>query len=536
MTAFEARARMQLNKGLVWTALLLGAMVFGFYMASNAPLLVLGMAGVGWMGSLPYHARLSAILGLTTYGSALMVPLMPGRPFMWELAAIFGWSGSVVLLILRRYAPDFGENVRRYQWILLSTLLYVVVLFYLMRTHGFGFRVMGGDRMGGRVYLQQIACASFPLVFMMVRFGEAEFVKLFIVHLGLSLTFVISDLALAAGAKFMWVFYVLDVANDSINFEIAAQSAGIRRFQSFAFVSTAALQWVLVLVPLRKLFSASAIWLIPLLLAILGIGLPGGHRGVLILLTGVFFFSMWAQRVWTSTRLTLFGGMAALVLAGAYGFGSDLPLPAQRTLTLLPGINLDPMAVADAQSTYYGRLTMRSVGVSLMPHYFLRGRGFGPATEPVPFEAYDPYGVIAEHVNRGTFYSGPVGMMVNTGLPGTLCLLGLVGAVTVTAARSLRYIRKHGAEDRFLRVVCVNASLWMVNVLVFLFVHGDAEFAMNTFGLHAGLVMACDWALRIRERKAQAAAQAMAALNPVVVPPPAPRRRMSDMIARPSVT
>jgi hypothetical protein len=76
----------------------------------------------------------------------------------------------------------------------------------------------------------------------------------------------------------------------------------------------------------------------------------------------------------------------------------------------------------------------------------------------------------------------------------------------------------------------------MVNVLVFLFVHGDAEFAMNTFGLHAGLVMACDWALRIRERKAQAAAEAMAALNPVVVPPPAPRRRMSDMIARPSVT
>ena len=190
---------MQVQKGLVWATLLLGAMVFGFFMASETMLLVLAVAGVGWLVTLPNHVRLSAVLGITTFGSALMVPLMPGRPFVWEAAGILGWSGVVVLLVMKRYAADFGVVLRRYRWPLLATLGYVLVLLYLMRTHGLALRVFGGDRMGGRVYLQQVACASFPLVFLMVRFSEVDFVRLFVVHLLMSVTFVVSDVALAVG-------------------------------------------------------------------------------------------------------------------------------------------------------------------------------------------------------------------------------------------------------------------------------------------------------------------------------------------------
>ena len=129
MTAIEAR--MQVQKGFVWIGLLLGAVVFGFYMASNTPLLILGAAGIGWLGTLPYHARLCAVLGITTYGSALMAPLMPGRPFVWEIAALLGWSGIVILVALRKYSSEFGENFRKYRWILLLSLGYVLVLMYM---------------------------------------------------------------------------------------------------------------------------------------------------------------------------------------------------------------------------------------------------------------------------------------------------------------------------------------------------------------------------------------------------------------------
>lgn len=503
MTAIEAR--MQVHKGFVWIALLLGAVIFGFYLASNTPLLILAAAGLGWLGTLPYHARLCAVLGMTTYGSAMMVPLMPGRPFVWEIAALLGWSGVVILVALRRYSSDFGENFRRYRWILLLTLGYVIVLLYLMRTHGLGLRVMGGDKMGGRVYIQQLACASFPLVFAMLQFTEGHLVRLFTIHLLLSLTFIVSDAALALGSELWWVFYFLDLATDAISFEMGSEATGIRRFQSFAFVSVAMLQLLLIKVPLRRIFSGSAIWLVPTLLLIIGIGLPGGHRGVLVLLGGLLLMCSWAQRIWSTVRVT---GVFLLFLLGlvfVYAIGSQLPLAAQRTLAVLPGIKLDSVAVEDARSTLDGRITMREIGIRLIPYYLWRGRGFGPASEPVPYQGHDPYGIITEHVNLGRFYNGPIGLLVNTGIPGVVCLMGFIFATTGIAFRTLFYIRRQGAEDTFLRFACVNSSLWVVHVAVFIFLHGDAEFAMNTFGLHSGIVIASDWAIRGREKRARLA-------------------------------
>jgi len=494
-------SQMQVQKGLVWVTLLLGAMVFGFFMASETMLLVLAVAGVGWLVTLPNHARLSAVLGVTTFGSALMVPLLPGRPFVWEAAGILGWSGVVVMVVMKRYADDIGVVMRRYRWPLLATLGYVLVLLYLMRTHGLALRVFGGDRMGGRVYLQQVACASFPLVFLMVRFSEVDFVRLFVVHLLMSVTFVVSDAALAVGGGAMWVFYFLDLANDALLFEFGSEATGIRRFQSFAFVSVALMQGLLTWVPLRKAFTLSSMWILPATGLIVGVGLPGGHRGVLLLLGGLLVVCAWAQRVWTPLRLLMVSGLGMLLLLPAYVVAPQLPLAAQRTLAALPGIQLDQLAVDDARTTLEGRATMREVGLKLVPSYLLRGRGFGPSTEPVPFTGHDPWGIITEHVNLGRFYNGPVGLLVNTGIPGTVCLMGLLISGTVVALRTLTYVRRHGAEDAFTRVACVNAAYWVVQVGVFVFLHGDAEFAMNTFGLHLGLVMAFDWSLALRGMK-----------------------------------
>jgi hypothetical protein len=532
MTALEAR--MQVQTGLVWIALLLGAVIFGFYMTSNAPLLILAVAGIGWLGTLPYHGRLCAILGITTYGSALMVPLMPGRPFVWEVAALLGCSGIFVTFALRKYSPEFTLNLRRYRWIVLGAVGYALVLLYLMRTHGLGLRMTGGDRMGGRVYIQQLACSSFPIIFAMIQFPEKTLLRLFTIHLFLSATFILSDLALALGPEMFWVFYVLDLANDAINFEMGSEVTGIRRFQSFSFVAIAMLQLVLILVPLRKIFSSSAIWLVPLLFMIAGLGLPGGHRGVLVLLGGILLIASWSQGIWSVVRITGMSLITAILLAFVYAIGDSLPLAAQRTLAVLPGIQLDSVAVEDARNTLGGRSTMREVGKTLIPYYLWRGRGFGPASEPVPFYGFDQYGTVSEHVNYGRFYNGPIGLMVNTGVPGTLCLLGLIAATTLVSFRILRYCRRNGVEDRFLRFACVNGSTYIVNVFIFLFLHGDSEFAMNTFGLQSGLVLATDWALRSRERNALASAAAKASAASAAGPQKPYRRPSTALMPRPS--
>jgi hypothetical protein len=513
MTAIEAR--MQVQKGFLWVLILVAAVIFGFYMAVDSPLLILASAGLGWLATLPYHGRLSAILAITTYGSAFMLPMINGRPFLWEVAAMLGWSGFVITFALRRYDIEFRENLSRYKWAILAAVGYTLVLLYLMRTHGFGIRVFGGDRVGGRVYLQQIACSIFPILFCALRFPEASLVRLFVIHLLLSFTFMISDLALAGGSELWWVFYFLDLANDAISFEMGSVAGGIRRFQSFTIVSVALFQLLLILNPMRNFFNRKALPMILALGLIVGLGLPGGHRGVLVMFVGLWLTCAWAQRVFSVPRVMILGAASILLIGSFYVVGKSLPLAAQRTLTVLPGIELDGVAVEDARATLEGRLALRATGLSLVPNYLWRGRGFGPSTEPVPFYGFDPYGVITESVNNGRFYNGPIGLAVNTGLAGTICLLGFLAAVTRQAYNCLSYIRRHGAEDRFSRLACVIASLWIVQVVVFLFLHGDAEFAMNTFGLLAGLVLACEWSLRKRVQPEVA---------PVEVEAPSPRR------------
>jgi hypothetical protein len=102
------------------------------------------------------------------------------------------------------------------------------------------------------------------------------------------------------------------------------------------------------------------------------------------------------------------------------------------------------------------------------------------------------------HVDNGIFYNGTIGLLVNTGLPGTVFLFMLIIGGSVLSYRILMRIRRHGAEDEFLRLAGLTAALWTANVVSFVFLHGDAETALRAFALPAGLLIACDWHMRRR--------------------------------------
>ena len=88
--------------------------------------------------------------------------------------------------------------------------------------------------------------------------------------------------------------------------------------------------------------------------------------------------------------------------------------------------------------------------------------------------------------------------MVNTGLIGTCFMLLFLLASTVVATKVILHLRKHGVDDDFSRVSCIIACLWMANVVAFILLHGDSEYAMKTFSLQAGLLITCQYMLRDR--------------------------------------
>ncbi len=483
--------RQQQFERLLWFgAALFAVFVFALLMVSNEFLLVLAVGGVLWLALLPYHSRLASSIALVTFASAFMVPGFPGRPFVWEFASLLGWSGAVITFALRRYSPDFPKIFRQNRWLFIWGFFYVCALVFTMRMRGTGLRIFGGERMGGRVYFQQVSVAVFPVLFMMVPFSPNQLVKLYLWQCVLSLSFIVSDLALASGSSMYWLLNFLELSNDSLSFEVASMTQGFRRFQSLASVSLAFFQLLLVLVPIRDFINRRAWITLPPVVLLLGLGFLGGHRALLVMISLTFLGVGWAQRVFTPPRVMILSLLLTFALTTAYLVGDRLPLAAQRALTILPGIHLDPFAEQDAAATLHGRTLMRNAGMRLIPHFLWIGRGFGQTdTVQAQWMTDDPN--VNSQIESGTFYNGPVGLMVNTGLAGGVSMMAFIACGAFLAIRILKRVRQIGCESPFRRLCCVVAALYLTHTFVFTFLHGDSQFAMLLFALQTGLLVAC---------------------------------------------
>ena len=480
----------------------LGALFTGFYLASSKFTLALAVVSLAWLVLLPYHAKLAAYLSITTFSSALILPYFPGRPYMWEFAAVLAWSGLMITISLRRYAPDAAQYVRENRWLFIGIILYCAVLLMTMVERGFGLRIMGTDQMGGRFYFQQLMCAIFPVLFVLVRFPETTLLRLYYLQCLLTLTFLVSDFVFSLGGGSLFgLLQFFELPGDAANFERQAQQFGIRRFQSLSVVGQGLILLILVFHRLEDFFSRKAIYLIPLSAAVFGLGLLSGHRYLSLILIIAVLFIAFTQRFYTIKNMLISAGAIGMVLIPLILFANKLPLSAQRALSYIPGIRIHHHARVNGTATLETRRILRDVGFQMIPQYFWIGRGFMMPSRDYS-HIWDPT-YITMHVNQGKFYNGFIGLMVNTGIFGTLAMLIFLAAGSHLAYSIMSHLREYGCHDGFARMSCIVASVWMANIIAFLIFHGDSEFAMKTFSLQAGLLIACKRCLDYRQGEAE---------------------------------
>jgi len=504
--------RIRFHRTLWYGIMLLAALSLGGFLASDQFLVAFMVGGTLWLATLPYHAHIALLLTVTTFSSALIVPFMPGRPYVWEGAALLAWTGMIVLLMVRRNAPDMWATVRANRWIFIGSLVYCVVLVITMLVRGFGLRILGSGQAGGRFYIQQLLCAVFPLLFAALQTNEKTLVKLLGVQYLLTGTFLVADFAFTFGGVLAPALYFVELPVDAASFEYQSMRFGIRRFQSLALVSMGFFFLLLLFNHTRDFVGRKAVWLLPLTAIVLVVGLMSGHRVVLVTTGFVMIFCVYAQRFFTIRNQLL----ALLVLLPAfalvYGLAHRMPLAAQRAVAFLPGISIENTARADAVGTMTVRRTMFRIGMQMIPEYFWVGRGFARYLDEYS-RLYDPTGTMA-HINQGVFYNGFVGLMVNTGVFGTAGMLLFIFGGTRVCWQIIRHLRTYGCEDIFSRACSVTAGIWMGSVISFIFLHGDSEYAMKTFSLQAGVLILSHRLLRQRLEDGAAAPEAEA--NPAV--------------------
>lgn len=501
MNAIDAGLQFQ---KFVWLGIImLGAIMVGALLAQGLTELVL-LVSIGlWMLLLPYHASLAIVIAVVTFNSALIMPL-PGRPYWWEVAAVMGWTGIVITIALRRYSRDTAAILNRNGWLLFGMMIYCLNLLVIMKFRGVGFRLFGGGQIGGRLYVQQLLCAVFPLLFALKAPSEALLVRLFSWQCILASSFLVSDFVFSyGGTSSFGLLYLFELPNDGFNFENQSAQLGIRRFQSLFLVGQAMILLLLTRRNLSDFARARSLWLWPFALGLLGMGTLGGHRYLIVFLGILFVVCAWSQRFLTMQRVVVTSLVTAVTLIGLYTFAGSLPLAAQRAVSVLPGIEISRIARDDGDVTWRGRQELRRLGWEMAPSYRLLGRGFRK-NESLG-GGYDPFAGVRE---PDTFFNGFIGLLVNTGLPGTFSMLLFLTAGCFSSLRIVRMLRTLPSYDSFARLCSVISAHFVASTLIFIFLHGDSEFGLRSFALPAGMLMVAEYRLRLRIRLAAEARSA----------------------------
>ncbi len=489
----------------VWLGIImLGAIVVGALLAQGLSELVL-LVGLGlWLLLLPYHASLATIVAVATFNSALIMPL-PGRPYWWEAAAVMGWTGIVITIALRRSSRETAAIINRNGWMLFGMMIYCLNLIVIMKFRGVGFRIFGGGQIGGRLYVQQLLCSVFPLLFAIKAPSEALMVRLFSWQCILAGSFLVSDFVFSFGGTSVFgLLYLFELPNDGFNFENQSAHHGIRRFQSLFLVGQAMILLLLTFRSMSDFARARSAWLWPVALSLLGLGTLGGHRYLIVFLGILFVVCAWSQRFFTMQRVIVASLATAVTLVCLYTFAGSLPFAAQRAVSVLPGIEVSRVARDDGDVTWRGRQELRRLGWEMAPAYRLLGRGFRK-NESLG-GGYDPFAGVRE---PDTFFNGFIGLLVNTGWPGTGSMMIFLAAGCLCSLRIIRMLRTLPEYDSFDRLCSVISAHFIASTLIFIFLHGDSEFGLRSFALPAGMLIVAEHRLRLRLRlRLELAAQA----------------------------
>ncbi|MCB1126564.1 MAG: hypothetical protein KDM81_08720, partial [Verrucomicrobiae bacterium] len=500
MSASAGDVRLQFQL-LFWYGVITVAMLItGMLLAANLYAIAFLLGAFGWLITLPYHAGISLVLSTICFRAAFIIPFMPGRPYLWEVGALLAWTGVPLLLLLRKYPADTGYVIQSNRWLFGGLILYCLTLFATMFYRGVGLNVLGSSTGGGRLYAQQLLCAILPLLFVLVPLKERTFVRLVLLQLLLTGSFMVSELAFSvAPGVARPLLYFFEISTDAAFFELQSMSFGIRRYQSLGWFFSSFIYVLLILYRPRDFLGKRAFWLLPLIVGRYMISLLSGSRTTAALTPIMVVLLLWAQRFFDPRKMVLIGLSSLFILVFVYSQAERFPLSVQRAVCILPGIKVSSQARYDAEGTWAMRRTLRQIGLRMVPDYLWMGRGFSVSLQRVDSDRFDA--ALEQHLRAGRFYNGSIGLLVNTGLVGFCGVLAFFYGATRLAGGVLARVRRLGAEDVATRAALFIAVTWIVEVCFFLLVHGDSEMALRRFGLLAGLLLAAHRLVRQREPK-----------------------------------
>jgi O-antigen ligase len=203
------------------------------------------------------------------------------------------------------------------------------------------------------------------------------------------------------------------------------------------------------------------------------IALWGGFRGAFIMMVMTFALLFYLERLY---RTWLFLPTIFMLLAAGGGlalFAPRLPLPIQRTLSVLPLIKTDPMVRMDAEASTGWRLEMWQEVIPQIPQYLLLGKGYA-------FSAIEQAQIGRDSMGSfelvGEYHNGPLSVIVPFGMFGVIAFVWLL----IAGVRVLYHNYKFG-DPAYHNINTFLFGYFIARVIFFMAVFGGLSGDLPVF-------------------------------------------------------
>jgi hypothetical protein len=470
-----------LGRALVYALIVPVCLWLGLMLST--PTSAVSLVGVGVVLlalALPLLLRWHSVLLIGFWNAAIVVPFLPGQPPAWVPLAGLSLAIAVVNRTLRHRS--------QFIWVpsvAIPLLLLGLVILATVTARGIGARAFGSELWGAKRYLwvSGAVLGYFALTACRVPRRHAGWLAgLFFIS---GTTAIMSDVALAGGRAFYWLFmfFPTDVA-----FHQATSADTLKRFTGMAWMAQAGTWFMLLRYGIRGVLDPFRPWRLLLFVGLFLVGLFGGFRSSIILLGLLFLTQFWFERL-LFTRIFLLVLLGAVLLGAVLvGFAERLPLSVQRSLSFLP-ITVHPAARQDAQGTLDWRLQMWRVVLPEVPQYLWLGKGYTfSGTDFVLMQESIRRGMFTAYEDTlvsGNYHNGPLTLLIPFGLPGTVAFLAFVWGAWRVLLRNYR-----DGPPELQRVNTFLIAYFSARLLFFLVFYGQFDLDLMVFTGTVGLSLA----------------------------------------------
>lgn len=416
--------------------------------------------------------------------NAVILPyFLPGRPELWIVLTAVSLFFSMLNRSIGQDLQFFKVRSVAYSLIFLCAVVWITAWL----NGGIGLAAMGSSNIGGRKYVGVFAAAGlyFALATPVTNPNRAKIaIALFFLSALLPL---ISYAATFGGKPFYFLAEFFPIEGTVEEGQFGQTVAGPEEMSRYGTLSGPGLGlfwFMLATYGARGVLDLRKPWRLALvLLGMVGSAL-GGYRSGPILMS-VTFAALFYMEGLFRTRYMLVA-LLALVLGGAFLIADarSLPTSVQRSLSFVPGINLDPMVRQDAEGSTTWRVQIWKRMLPDVPKYLVKGKGYAMNPEELMMlqGAKGDAAVLTQEgaVLSGDYHSGPLSLIIPFGIFGVIAFSWFLGASVMVMYRNYIYGNPALAGiNRFL------LTYFVVKIFFFLTIFGGFSSDMAGF---AGLI------------------------------------------------